>query len=135
MSAASGQKINYDYFIYPTSKLGFYASAPGRHTLSFIVNGVVSNTVIIDVLGTATAVGTTTGGYYLPQGDYMTIDYLGAYPGNYVPRLSTGPQAGLDNKAALKEYQKTFGNAYYYGADDDIAWDYAMYQWLNAPYP
>jgi len=132
LTSASGQKINYDYFIYPTSRLGFYASAPGRHTLSFIANGVVSNTVIIDVSATATA-GYTPGSYYAPAADNNTIDYLGTYTGNYVPRLSTGPQAGLENKAALKEYQKRFSNAYFYNADPDIAWDYAMYKWLNAP--
>jgi hypothetical protein len=131
LSSASGQKINYDYFIYPTSRLGFYASAPGRHTLSFIANGVVSNTVIIDVSATSTAVSTPAG-YYAPPTD-APIDYLGAFPGNYAPRLSTGPQAGLDNKAALKEYQKRFSNAYFYNADEDIAWDYAMYRWLNYP--
>jgi hypothetical protein len=132
LSSASGQKINYDYFMYPTSRLGFYASAPGRHTLSFIVNGVVSNTVIIDVSPTSTA-STTSAGYYAPAADFKTVDYLGSFPGNYVPRLSTGPQAGLDNKAALKEYQKRFSNAYFYNADEDIAWDYAMYRWLNYP--
>jgi hypothetical protein len=133
LNDASGQKVEYQYFMYPTSRLGFYADAPGRHTLSYIVNGVASNSVIIDVSGTAAAASNAIGGYYAPAADYKTIDYLGAYTGNYVPRTSTGPQAALDNAAALKEYQKQFGNAYYNNADSDIAWDYAMYQWLNTP--
>jgi hypothetical protein len=135
LNAASGQKIEYQYFIYPTSKLAFYASAPGRHTVAFMINGAPSNSVTIDVLATAAGVGTTTGSLFLPQGENMTVDYLGAYPGNYVPRLSTGPQKGLDNKAALKEFEKTFTDAYFWNADDDIAYNYAMHQWLNAPYP
>jgi hypothetical protein len=132
LNSASGQKIVYDYFFYPTSRLSFYANAPGRHILSFIVNGVASNSVIIDVTATSTA-SYTPGSYYAPAADFNTVDYLGSLPGNYVPRLSDGPQAGLDNKAALKEYQKRFSNAYFFGADDDIAWDQAMYRWLNDP--
>ena len=85
---ASGQKVDYGYFIYPTSRLSFYADAPGRHTLSYIVGGVASNTVVIDVSGTATA--SYTGGSYYTPATNNPVDYLGAYPGNYVPRLSTG---------------------------------------------
>jgi hypothetical protein len=133
LNTASGQKVEYQYFLYPTSKLAFYASAPGRHTVAFMVNGAPSNSVTIDVTGT-----TTTGGYYAPPTNYP-VDYLGAYPGNYVPHVSTGPQATLDNKAAMKEYQKVFGNTNYYtggnnASDNAIAWAYGTYQWLNAPY-
>ncbi len=133
LNDASGQKVEYQYFIYPTSKLAFYADAPGRHTVAFMVNGAPSNSVTIDVSGT-----TTTGGYYLPPTN-NPVDYLGVYPGNYVPRVSTGPQAGLDNADAMKEYQKAFNNAYYYSSGDNesanaIAWAYGTYQWLNAPY-
>ncbi len=128
---ASGQKYDYNYFLYPMSQLGFYADAPGRHTLSFIVNGAASNSVVIDVSGTATATSPASG-YFYPPADYNTIDYLGAYPGNYVPRLSTGPQAALDNAAALKEFNKRFSDYNYYNQDSPFAWDYGIYQWLNS---
>jgi len=131
---SSGQNYTYSYFIYPTSQLGFYADAPGRHTLSFIVGGVASNSVIIDVSGTVTMTYTPTANYYPPLTS-NPIDYLGGYyPGNYVPRVSYGPQAALDNAAANKEYQKMFGNGYnYYNGNNPLAWDYATNQWLNTP--
>ncbi len=48
---ASGQTYSYNYYFYPSSSLTFYADLPGRHILSFTVNGVTSNQVIIDVVG------------------------------------------------------------------------------------
>ena len=132
---SSGQKYNYSYFIYPTSQISFYADAPGRHTLSFIIGGVASNPVVIDVSGTVTMTYTPTGNYYPPLTGNPD-DYLGGYyPGNYVPRISYGPQAALDNAAANKEYQKKFGSGYNYynNGDNPYAWDYGTYQWLNSP--
>jgi len=132
---ASGQKVDYNYFLYPTSRLGFYADAPGRHTLSFIVNGVASNSVIIDVSGTVTATYSPAGAssYYPPLSS--SADSLGNYYyGNYVPRVSYGPQASLDNANTNKEYQKLYGSGYnYYNTDNPFGWDYAMQQWLNTP--
>jgi hypothetical protein len=131
---SNGPKYNYSYFIYHTSQLSFYADAPGRHTLSFIAGGVASNPVVIDVSGTVTMTYTPTGNYYPPLIN-NPVDYLGGYyPGNYVPRVSYGPQAALDNAAANKEYQKKFGSGYnYYNGDNPYAWDYATNQWLNFP--
>ncbi len=131
---ANGQKYNYSYFLYPTSQLSFYADAPGQHTLSFIAGGVESNPVVIDVSGIVTMTYTPTGNYYPPMTNSQ-VDYLGGYyPGNYVPRISYGPQAALDNAAANKEYQKKFGSGYnYYNEDNPYAWDYLTYQWLNYP--
>jgi len=131
---ASGQKYNYSYFLYPTSQLSFYADAPGRHTLSFIAGGVESNPVVIDVSGIVTMTYTPTGNYYPPMTNSQ-VDYLGGYyPGNYVPRVSYGPQAALDNAAANKEYQKSLAAVYnYYNEDNPYAWDYLTYQWLNYP--
>jgi hypothetical protein len=134
---ASGQKIDYTYFVYPVSKLSFYADAPGRHTLSYVVNGVASNTVIIDVSGTVTATYSPTGANYYTPLTNNPSDYLGsAYYGNYYPRVSYGPQAALDNANANKEFQKLYGNdAYYYdgGNNNPFAWDYATNMWLNSP--
>jgi hypothetical protein len=131
---ASGQKVDYNYFLYPTSRLGFYADAPGRHTLSFIVNGVASNSVIIDVSGTVTATYSPAGASY-SQPLTSSSDYLGNYYyGNYVPRVSYGPQAALDNANTNKEYQARYGSGYnYYNTDNPFGWDYAMQQWLNTP--
>ena len=77
---------------------------------------------------------TPTGNYYPPMTN-NPVDYLGGYyPGNYVPRVSYGPQAALDNAAANKEYQKKFGSVYnYYNGDNPYAWDYLTHQWLNYP--
>ncbi len=59
----------------------FYADLPGRHILSFTVNGVKSNQVIIDVAGTYTP------NNYLPP-RYTNYGYglspyygYGSYPG------------------------------------------------------
>jgi len=43
-----------------------------------------------------------------------------------------GPQAGLDNKAALKEYQKKINSEYWSSSDNDIAWAIGIDRWLNA---
>ena len=71
-------KINqYNFYFYPTSLLGFYADAPGRYVLSFVLDGRPSNEIIIDVVGTYTAPS-----YYNPPSYYS-----GYYPyyWNYYP--------------------------------------------------
>jgi hypothetical protein len=104
--------------------------------LSYVVGGVASNSVIIDVSGTVTATYSPTGASY-SQPLTSNSDYLGnSYYGNYYPRVSYGPQASLDNANTNKEYQKLYGSSYnYYSTDKDnpFAWDYAMQQWLNTP--
>jgi hypothetical protein len=119
---SSVQNNTYSYFFYPTSQLGFYADAPGRHTLSFIVGGVTSNSVIIDVSGTVTVT-------YPPLANNPAKS-LGSYPGYNVPFDSNAPQAALDNVAANKANQKQFGNTY---NGNPFAWDYGTYQWMNSP--
>ncbi len=119
---SSGQNNTYSYFFYPTSQLGFYADAPGRHTLSFIVGGVTSNSVIIDVSGTVT----TT---YPPSTNNPAKSLL-SYPGYNVPFDSNAPQGALDNVAASKANQKLFGNT---NSGNPFAWDYGTYQWMNSP--
>ena len=68
-----GQTYSYNFFFYPDSHLSFYADAIGRHILSYVINGIVSNTVIIDVTGT-----------YVPPSNYMPPSYYpNYYFGNY----------------------------------------------------
>ena len=126
---SSGQNYTYIYFIYPTSQLGFYADAPGRHTLSFIVGGVASNPVVIDVSGTVTITYTPAANYYPPLTN-NPVKSLESYPGYNVPFDSNAPQARLDKAAANKANQKMFGN---YNSGNPFAWDYGAYQWMNSP--
>jgi hypothetical protein len=73
---ADGQTYSYNYFFYPNSLLTFYADRPGRHTLSFVLNGKASNQVVIDVTGNYTPPTN-----YMPSPNY----YPGSYPGYYYP--------------------------------------------------
>jgi len=118
---SSGQNNTFSYFFYPTSQLGFYADAPGRHALSFIVGGVASNPVIIDVSGTVTMT--------YPPLTNNPVKSLVSYPGYNVPFDSNAPQAALDNAAANKANQKMFGNS---NSGNPFAWDYGTYQWMNS---
>ena len=131
---SDGKTYSYNYYFYTNSQLTFYADSPGRHTLSFVAGGVASNPVVVDVTGTVTMTYNPTSNYYPPLTN-NPADYLGGYyPGNYVPRVSYGPQAALDNAATNKQYQKMFGSGYnYYNGDNPYAWDYGTYQWLNTP--
>ncbi len=69
---ADGQTYTYNYYFYPYSLMTFYADKPGRHIISFVVNGMVSNQVIIDVTGT-----------YVPPTDYLPPAYYPGYYGYY----------------------------------------------------
>lgn len=115
---SNGQTYSYNYFFYPNSLLTFYADSPGRHTISFVIGGVSSNPVVIDVTGTVTMTYSPANNYYPP---------MSSYPGYYNPYAYNGPQAALDLADANKAYQKMYGN--YYSGD----WYYGIYSWLNAP--
>jgi hypothetical protein len=119
---SSGQNYTYSNFFYPSSQLGFYTDAPGRHTLSYIVGGVESNSVIVDVSGNVTMT--------YPPLTNNPVKSLGSYSGYDVPFDSNSPQAALDYKAANKANQKMFDN---YNSGNPFAWDYGTYQWLNSP--
>ncbi len=120
----SGQRYEFNQFLFPASQLQLYADKPGRFQISFVIDGVASNTVIVDVSGTTTATATGTGIV-----SATSPDYLGSIYG--VPKTSMGPQAGLDNKAALKEYQKLINSEYWSSTDNDIAWAIGTERWLN----
>jgi len=122
----SGQRYELSYFLFPASQLQLYADTPGRYQISFVVDGAASNTVIVDVSGTTTATATGT----RPLTGITSSDSLGSMFGT--PKTSIGPQATLENKAALKEYQKMVNSEYWSGYDSDVAWIIAMDKWLNA---
>lgn len=126
---SSGQNHTYIHPIYPTSQFSFYADAPGRHTLSFVVDGHASNPVVIDVSGTV-AITYTPAADSHPPSTKNPAKSLESYPGYNVPFDSNAPQAALDNMAANRVNQKMFGN---YNSGNPFAWEYGTYQWLNSP--
>ena len=73
---SDGQMYTYNYYFYPYSRMTFYADNPGRHIFYFMVNGMMSNQVIIDVTGP-----------YVPPNNYLPPAYYpyysGFYPGFY----------------------------------------------------
>ncbi len=115
---SNGQTYSYNYFFYPVSQLNFYADIPGRHTVSFVIGGISSNPVVIDVTGTATMTYAPTNNYFPPASNY---------PGYYYPGIYNSPQAALDLADANKAYQNMYRNYYANG------WYYDAYSWLNAP--
>jgi hypothetical protein len=69
---STGIPLKYNYFFYPDSRLLFYADSLGQHTMTFVINGKMSNQVIIDVTGSYQPAR-----YFLPistaASDYMRI--------------------------------------------------------------
>jgi hypothetical protein len=122
---SDGKTYSYNYFFYNNSQLTFYADSPGRHTLYFVVGGISSNPVVIDVTGTVTMTYNPISNYYPPASNYYPP--TSNYPGYYEPYSYNGPQAALDLADANKAYQKLYGN--YYQGD----WNYGIYPWLNSP--
>jgi hypothetical protein len=121
----NGQRYDFNCLLFPTSQLQLYADAPGSYQISFIMDGAASNTVMIDASSTTPTIVET--GYLAGEAGG---DYLASIFG--VPKTSMGPQAGLDNKAALKEYQKKINSEYWSSSDNDIAWAIGIDRWLNA---
>jgi hypothetical protein len=73
---SNGQTYTYNELFYSYSRMTFYADKPGRHVFSFVVDGMVSNQVIIDVTGA-----------YIPSTNYLLSAY---YPGYYYPGYYSG---------------------------------------------
>jgi hypothetical protein len=69
---STGIPLKYNYFFYPDSRLLFYADSLGQHTMTFVINGKMSNQVIIGVTGPYQPAR-----YFLPistaASDYMRI--------------------------------------------------------------
>jgi hypothetical protein len=122
---SDGKIYSYNYFFYTNSRLTFYADSPERHTLYFVVGGVSSNPVVIDVTGTVTMTYNPISNYYPPASNYYPP--TSNYPGYYEPYSYNGPQAALDLANANKAYQKLYGN--YFNGN----WNYGLYSWLNTP--
>jgi hypothetical protein len=71
------------YYFQNYDRLPFCANIPGRHVLSYVINGLESNSVVMDVLGTpapSTWVGPQT--YVMPR---MNIRAPSTY---FVPRIA-----------------------------------------------
>ncbi len=84
-----GRTSSSNLYFYPgSSRMNFYADAIGRHILSFVINGKVSNTVIIDVTGVY-----TTPSNYLPPTYYP--GYYGYYPG--FSNFGIGSETGISS--------------------------------------
>lgn len=71
-----GTTYNSNFYFFPYSMFTFYADTIGRHVLSFVINGQVSNTVIIDVTGTYVP----PVNYYLPR-SYYGMPFYYNFPG------------------------------------------------------
>lgn len=85
---SDGQLYQDNYYFFPYGQMTFFADKPGRHILYFILNGKVSNTVIIDVTGT-----------YTPPSNYMPPRY---YP-NYYPYYDSGYFPGFFSSVSFGE--------------------------------
>jgi hypothetical protein len=83
---ADGQTYSYNYFFYPNSLFTFYADKPGRHLISFVINGKSSNQVTIDVTGTYTPSN------YLPPRYYPYYGY--GYDTGFIGSGNLGGQGG-----------------------------------------
>ncbi|MEI6102638.1 MAG: hypothetical protein WCP70_01710 [Methanothrix sp.] len=78
-----GSTHNIKYYFQGYNRLPFCANIPGRHVLSYVINGLESNSVVIDVKGTpapSTSVGPQT--YVMPR---MNIRATSTY---FVPRIA-----------------------------------------------
>ena len=62
----NGTAYDANFYFYRNSQLTFYADAIGQHTLSFNINGQLSNQVTINVIA------------FVPQQNYLT-PYYDAY--------------------------------------------------------
>ncbi len=117
---SDGQTYSHNYIFYPNSLLTFYASTIGRHTLSFAINGLSSNQVVIDVVG-GTYTQPSNNPWYYPgyyPSNYYTSGYYPSnhypwdyYPGYYVPSNSPGENnkggniPGGDNKSPAGDHK------------------------------
>ncbi len=66
-----GSTHEYFHYFLGYDRLPFYANTPGRHVLSYVINGLVSNSVAIDVKGTSSAPTPSLGPqtYVMPRMD------------------------------------------------------------------
>jgi hypothetical protein len=65
---------SYNYFFRIYDRLPFYADKPGRHVLSYAIDGIESNPVEIDVTGTYAPIARPTPHVATPIGAYASID-------------------------------------------------------------
>jgi hypothetical protein len=68
-----GNIYKYNYFFRRYDHLPFYADTPGRHVLSYAIDGIESNPVVIDVPGTYVPTVSPTPRTATPIGAYASI--------------------------------------------------------------
>lgn len=88
------------YFFPGSSLIGFYADTIGQHILLFIINGQVSNSVVIDVVA------------YMPPYQYPTlIPSIQPYPQGTIlppdstPAITTGDSTAIIISQGMRGYQ------------------------------
>jgi hypothetical protein len=91
-SVTSDGQTYSNYGFYPNSLLTFYAGTIGRHTLSFAINGQLSNQIVIDVVGGAYPQPINNPGYYPGPGYYHPWDY--GYVQSTLPAVTTHTHKG-----------------------------------------
>jgi hypothetical protein len=64
----NGEIHNYNYFFRRYDHLPFYADTPGRHVLSYTIDGIQSNPVQIDVIGGCASATCLTPNVVVPVG-------------------------------------------------------------------
>ena len=108
----NGTAYDANFYFYRNSQLTFYADAIGQHTLSFNINGQLSNQVTINVIAFVPPQNYLTPYYYLTPYNYMTPNYY--YSGYNYPSY----------KFRGGHWPRFYGGRSWYGLD---------YPWLNAP--
>lgn len=102
----SGMLSKNNFYFFPgSSQIGFWADTIGQHILLFIINGQVSNSVVIDVVA------------YTPPYQYPTYQYptlvpsIQPYPQGTIlppdstPTKTTGDSTGIIVSQGMKGYQ------------------------------
>ena len=69
-----GSVHDYNYFFRSYDRLPFYANAPGRHVLSYSIEGIESNPVEIDVIGSNGLITCQAPNVAIPVGAYASAD-------------------------------------------------------------
>jgi len=82
-----GSTNNYCYYFLGYDRLPLYANTPGRHVLSYVIDGKESNRVVIDVKGTY-APNNCPSPSALPQTYVMPLTSIRAPSTRFIPRVA-----------------------------------------------
>ena len=98
-----GSTHKYFHYFLSNDRLPFYANTPGRHVLSYVINGLESNSVAIDVKGTP-APSPSVG----PQTFVMPLVNIRATSTCFVPRIAPiSLSRGISSYPMVLEYRPT----------------------------